>query len=77
MTIFLTISECAQLLRLSERSVYGMAREVAMPGERALDFLCSTSDHGEKFWEQGGYEHGQPGTRGPPDGRGSGSGEIH
>ncbi len=30
--IFLTISECAELLRLSERSVYGMARNGELPG---------------------------------------------
>jgi len=30
--IFLTIAECAELLRLSERSVYGMARTGELPG---------------------------------------------
>lgn len=30
--IFLTIPECAELLRLSERSVYGMARNGELPG---------------------------------------------
>ena len=29
---FLTIPECAELLRLSKRSVYGMARNGELPG---------------------------------------------